>query len=102
LITHSGYDAVKIGIADTSGARLAQHRRQGWQLLTLVEVPGRVAMSIETAILNWWRGDLGLPIYLGRAEMPQNGYTETVEASSVNLAATISRMREMAAPSGPR
>jgi hypothetical protein len=31
LIAHAGYGAVKVGIADMAGSRLAEHRREGWQ-----------------------------------------------------------------------
>jgi NAD(P)-dependent dehydrogenase (short-subunit alcohol dehydrogenase family) len=31
LITHAAYGGAKVGIADTSGSRLAEHRRAGWQ-----------------------------------------------------------------------
>jgi hypothetical protein len=36
--------------------------------------------------------DLGLPIYLGRLEMPQGGWTETAATSEVDLAASVERM----------
>jgi hypothetical protein len=36
--------------------------------------------AIETDVLKWWRGALGLPSYLTRDHMPQGGWTETVAA----------------------
>ena len=78
--------AAKVGIADTSGLRLAQHRREGWQILAVFQVSAKSATAIETDVLKWWRGALGLPSYLTRDHMPQGGWTETVAAGSVDLA----------------
>jgi hypothetical protein len=102
LVTHAAYGAAKVGIADTSGSRLAQHRREGWQLLAAFQVTVRVATAIETDILRWWRGELGLPSYLERDQMPQGGWTETVDAGSVDLAATLTRICNLATSSPQR
>jgi hypothetical protein len=80
LITHAKLAAAKVGIADTSGLRLAQHRREGWQILAVFRVSAKSAAAIETDVLKWWRGALGLPSYLTRDHMPQGGWTETVAA----------------------
>lgn len=96
LITHAGYGTVKVGIMSEGSGRLLAHKRYGWQIAATVRVPGNVAPRIEDAILVWWRTDLGLPPYLSRTEMPQGGWTETVDASGIDLAATIARIRELA------
>jgi hypothetical protein len=96
LITHSGYDAAKVGITDAAGSRLHRHRCRGWQVLGTVKVPGEKALVIEARILEWWRAELALPIHLGRPEMPQGGWTETVDSSEINLAATLERIRHLA------
>jgi len=75
-----------------SGLRLAQHRRKGWQILAVFQVSAKSAAAIETDVLKWWRGALGLPSYLSRDQMPQGGWTETVAAGRVDLAATVTRM----------
>ena len=62
LIIHAKLAAVKVGIADTSGLRLAQHRRKGWQILAVFQVSAKSAAAIETDVLKWWRGALGLPL----------------------------------------
>jgi hypothetical protein len=92
LVTHAAYGAAKVGIADTSGSRLAEHRREGWQILAVFQVTAKAAVAIETDILRWWRGVLGLPSYLRRDQMPQGGWTETVAAGRVDLAATVTRI----------
>jgi hypothetical protein len=96
LITHSGYSAAKIGITDTVGSRVEQHRRRGWDLLTAVHVPGELALMIEKDVLDWWRAELGLPLHLGKLEMPQGGWTETVDSSEIDLAATVRRIQKLA------
>lgn len=95
LITHSGYGAAKIGITDAEGSRLKKHQRQGWQTLKMVEVPGELALAVEDNILNWWRAELALPAYLGKQEMPQGGWTETVDSAEIDLAATIRRIESL-------
>jgi len=102
LITHTGLRAAKIGITDSSGSRLKKHVTRGWQVLCTVAVPGERAMLIEAEILDWWRGELALPAYLGQREMKQGGWTETVSAEEIDLAVTIRRIRHLAeAPGQP-
>lgn len=96
LVTHDAYGAAKVGVTDASGSRLAQHRREGWQILAVFQVTAKAAIAIETDILRWWRGELGLPSYLRRNQMPQGGWTETVAAGSVDLAATVTRICNLA------
>jgi hypothetical protein len=62
LITHAASGAAKVGIADMSGSRLAEHRREGWQILTAFQVTAKAAIAIETDVLSWWRGELGLAV----------------------------------------
>jgi len=101
LITHAKLAAAKVGVADTSGLRLAQHRREGWQILAVFQVSAKSAVAIETDVLKWWRGALGLPSYLTRNQMPQGGWTETVAAGRVDLAATVTRICNLAIASPP-
>ncbi len=90
--------AAKVGIADMSGSRLAEHRREGWQILAAFQVTAKAAIAIETDVLSWWRGELGLPSFLRRDQMPQGGWTETVAAGRVDLAATVTRICNLAVP----
>jgi hypothetical protein len=100
LITHTDLRAVKIGITDSSGSRLKKHSTRGWQVLCTVAVPGERALLIEDEILDWWRGELALPAYLGPQEMKQGGWTETVNAEEIDLAVTIRRIRHLAEAPG--
>jgi hypothetical protein len=86
LITHSGCSAAKIGITDADGRRLIQHQRRGWETLA----------TIEKEVLDWWRGELALRADLGREEMPQGGWTETVDLTEIDVAATMLRVQSLA------
>jgi hypothetical protein len=87
--------AAKVGIGDMAGSRLAQHRREGWQLVAAFQVAAKAAVAIEHKVLRRWRHGLGLPSYLKREQMPQGGWTETVAAGRVDLAATVAHVCEL-------
>ena len=46
----------------------------------------------RSAAARWWRGTLGLPPCLGREQMPQGGWTETVATGSIDLPTTVTRI----------
>lgn len=97
LLLHRTLGAVKVGITETSGFRLQVHAKLGWQVVASVRMPGDAAVRTEKAIITHWRKDLGLPRYLGKHEMPQGGWTETVDADAISVPATIARIKELAA-----
>lgn len=96
VITHTALGAVKIGVSDALGSRIAEHRRAGWQLLAAFRVAADAACAIEDDVLRWWRGDLSLPPCLKREQMPQGGWTETVASGAVDLAVTVAHVCELA------
>lgn len=96
LVTHTALCAAKIGVTDAAGSRIAQHRRAGWQLLAAFQVSAEMACVIEDDVLRWWRREPGLPSFLGRNQMPQGGWTETVAAGRIDLAATVTRICNLA------
>lgn len=98
LITHFRYSATKVGITDAAGSRVHKHVQRGWHELITVRVPGELALTIEKDILDWWRTDLDLPMHLGKPEMPQGGWTETVDSTEIDLAATMRRIQVLARP----
>lgn len=95
LVVHDTLNAAKVGIANKTAARhrIGQHEANGWRLLESVEMSGSRALAIEDDVLTWWRVDLGLPVFVAQAKMPQGGYTETVDVRGIDLAATIRRVR---------
>ena len=82
------YRAVKVGISDISGRRFASHRTKGWILIKYWHFFERdKARAIETLVLNTLRERYGH--FLDKADMPQNGYTETFDASKISRRALI-------------
>jgi hypothetical protein len=82
------YKAVKVGISDISGKRFASHRTKGWVLIKYWHFFERDrARRVESVVLNTLRKRHGH--YLNKEQMPQNGYTETFDASKVSRRALI-------------
>lgn len=47
------------GQVDADGSRLKKHSQRSWQILATLQLPGKLALSIEE-ILDWWPGELAL------------------------------------------
>jgi hypothetical protein len=56
---------------------------------------GITAYEIEQDILSWLRVELSLDIYLSDEQMPQGGYTETVDASEIDLPTIWAKIEEL-------
>jgi recombinational DNA repair protein (RecF pathway) len=88
LITNVTLSAHKIGITNDGAKeiRLEKHLKNGWETYrTQYFTDGNRAFEIEQEILSWWRNELGLAVYLSKSEMPQGGFTETVDANELDL-----------------
>lgn len=100
LVTHQELGAAKVGICragrGNTADRLSQHRKHGWRVASLEPVSGEKAPAIEKAILSQWRNEMKLPRFLDEADMPQGGWTETVELDAIDIPATIARIRVLA------
>lgn len=76
------YKAVKIGISDISGKRYKAHKTKGWILISYWHFFERdKAKAVETLVLKTLREKHGH--FLNKEDMPQNGYTETFDASKI-------------------
>ena len=53
------------------------------------------AFQIEQKVLIWLRKTKGLEVYLSEFEMPQGGYTETVDASEIDLPTIWAKVEEL-------
>jgi hypothetical protein len=74
--------AVKIGISSIDGKRFAAHKTKGWMLVSYWHFFERdKARAVESIVLNTLRDKHGH--FLDKSDMPQNGYTETFDASKV-------------------
>lgn len=98
LITHAGYGAHKIGISGMYAKedRLNDHAKKGWKLYKKkIFDSADQTYEIEQEMLTWLRQDRGLPPYLSPNEMPQNGWTETVDASEIDLPTIWAKVEEL-------
>lgn len=82
------HKAIKVGISDISGKRFAAHRTKGWLLVSYWHFFERdKAKTVESIVLQTLRERYGH--YLSKEDMPQNGYTETFDASKITRRALI-------------
>ena len=98
LITNSKLGAHKIGIAGSTkhNQRLAKHAKQGWTVYRHKQFKkGIEAFEIEGKVLNWLRYKKDLAPFLSIEHMPQAGWTETVDASEIDLSAIWAKVEEL-------
>jgi hypothetical protein len=98
LITSQELGAHKIGVSgkDIQTDRLKAHRKFGWDLYKRLEVgTGEIAFLIEQDLLQWLRTDLNLPVYVLREQMPQGGYSETFDATEIDLPTVWAKVGEL-------
>lgn len=97
LVAHQQLGAAKVGVSREGGYRLREHLSRGWQVLVQEPLPGDRALRVEKEILSYWRNDLRLPPFLGKQEMSQGGWSETVDLDAVDIVTTIVRIKQLAA-----
>ncbi len=88
ILYSPAYKAIKVGISDISGRRFASHRTKGWILIKYWHFFERdKARAVESIVVNTLTKRYGY--FLDKADMPQNGYTETFDASKITRRALI-------------
>jgi recombinational DNA repair protein (RecF pathway) len=101
LMTNSILFAHKIGISGQKKNRVQQHRREGWETFkTLDFETGERAYDIEQEVLSWLSESFGWTPYLTKSDMPQGGYTETIDASEIDLATIWAKVEELSKVKG--
>ena len=98
LITHNELGAHKIGVAGAAkqNERLTKHTKQGWTVYEHKEFKkGIDAFNLEGKILHWLRYQKKLPPYLSIEQMPQAGWSETVDASEIDLSTIWAKVEEL-------
>ena len=100
MITNKSLSAHKIGITNLedidNNSRLIKHRRNGWSIYkTQFFDRGESALSVEQLILVWIRESLNLGQYLSSEQMPQGGWTETIDASEIDLPTIWAKVEEL-------
>lgn len=98
LITHEEYSAHKVGIGGEHAKedRMTDHIRQGWKLYkkkTFLSADD--TWEVEQETLRWLREERGLGPYLSAEQMPQAGWTETVDASEIDLPSIWAKIDEI-------
>jgi hypothetical protein len=56
---------------------------------------GDIAYGVEQQVLHWFINDIGLFPFLSKQEMPQGGWTETVDAAEITLPAIWTKVEEI-------
>jgi hypothetical protein len=88
-MTNQELSSHKIGISNSGRlgqSRISQHEKHNWKLYKQLDFEVTDdAFQLEQRVLSWLRDDKGLGIYLSEFEMPQGGYSETVDASEIDL-----------------
>ncbi len=98
LMTHSKFYAHKIGVANhkTRNNRVIEHQKSGWKIFKTIDfIDGDSAFQVEQKVLLWLRKKMGIGVYLNQEQMPQGGYTETVDASEIDLATIWAKVEQL-------
>lgn len=88
IIVNHDLRALKVGISNLVRRtdRIKAHEKEGWLLLYRQELDtGELAFDLEQKVLTWIRQEKKLGIYLVKDQMPQGGWTETVDADEITL-----------------
>jgi hypothetical protein len=100
LMTHELLQSHKVGIGGSKRSRnrdrVIQHQKFGWSLYARKDFEtADVAFQIEQKVIDWLRQEKNLGIFLSEFEMPQGGYTETVDASEIDLPTIWAKVEEL-------
>lgn len=99
LITNTALSAHKIGVSgkEVQTERLKAHQKYGWKLYNRLDVEtGEIAFLIEQEIILWLRKELNLGVHLVKEQMPQGGFSETVDASEIDPVTIWNKVEEFA------
>jgi hypothetical protein len=97
-MTNQALGAHKVGVGNykTRNNRITEHKKTGWVLIQNMDFQtGDLAFQVEQETLLWLREVKKLGIYLSKAEMPQGGETETVDASEIDLPTVWAKVKQL-------
>lgn len=100
LMTNKELSSHKVGIGNSirsrGRSRIMQHEKHGWKLYKRLDFEiTDDAFQLEQRVLSWLRETKGLNVHLSAAEMPQGGYSETVDALEVDLPTIWAKVLEL-------
>ena len=97
-MTHQALAAHKVGIANgkTRVNRIKEHQKYGWVLFKSIDFEtGDDAFQIEQQLLAWLRQNKGLGVFLSKEQLPQGGYSETIEAAEIDLPTIWAKVEQL-------
>ena len=97
LVTNEFLNSHKLGIGGESARenRLVEHTREGWLLYKKLTLENANEIyELEQKILKWLRDEMKFPPHLNKEQMPQSGWTETVDADLISLPAIWTKVEE--------
>ena len=97
-MTHQTFGAHNVGIANTKTRvnRISEHQKYGWVLFKAIDFEtGDDAFQIEQQVLTWLREKKGLGVFLSKEQLPQGGYSETVEAGEIELVSIWAKVEDL-------
>lgn len=101
LLRHRSHQAYKIGIANAGGTRLQQLETGGWdEEASFSFRRGKVAATVERAVLRWVRDELQRRPYMTPESMPRGGYSETFASADLPVEKVVERIRSAIIDSG--
>ena len=89
--------SVKIGVAGASkrNTRIANHRRNGWELVRQLRFPsGELARQVEQNVLARIRNEYQLNSFMSADTMPQGGWTETFDADIISATSLVGMVQD--------
>jgi hypothetical protein len=100
LMTHQHLQSHKIGIGGSKRSRnrdrVTEHQKFGWSLHSRKDFEtADDAFQVEQKVLYWLRQEKKLGVFLSESEMPQGGFTETIDASEIDLLAIWAKIEEL-------
>jgi hypothetical protein len=98
LFRHDDYHALKVGITNDRIERLLAHEKEGWSLVDMWSFDvGADARFVEVYVLDAWSDyEFGVT----EEEMPQSGYTETVDLNDVSEAEAVAMIEAAISTAG--
>jgi hypothetical protein len=97
-MTNAVLGAHKVGVTNhkTRVNRVNEHKKNGWVIFKTYDfVNGDSAFEVEQKVLFWLRIDKNLSSFCSKEQMPQGGYTETVDASEIDLPTIWAKVEEL-------
>ena len=100
LMTHEHLQSHKVGIGGSKRSRnrdrVIEHQKFGWSLYSRKDFEtADDAFQVEQKVLNWLRQEKKLGVFLSESEMPQGGYSETVDATEIDLPTIWAKVEQL-------